>query len=259
MTRNELAVAVDVGNSAVKVVIAKEANEPLSQRAFLLDQSNWIESLCRWVRKTTCDTPTRWIVSTVNRRASVPLNRAVDDFFSDVVWRNIGHEDVPIRVDVDFPDRVGIDRIIGAHAAANRHPAPLVVVDVGSAVTVDSVGQDESGHPVFEGGAIFPGIRLQHAALEIGTENLKRPETPSQPSGSKAMLPGKNTEQAIRLGVIASVAGAVERLTDAYSGEPRSGSPRHLILTGGDGSLLSLIHISEPTRRTIPSRMPSSA
>src|SRR5438552_2174041 len=65
---------------------------------------------------------------------------------------------LPIKVLVNAPDRVGIDRLLNAVAARHRcsKGKGAVIIDAGSAVTVDWV--DEAG--AFAGGAIFPGVRL---------------------------------------------------------------------------------------------------
>src|SRR5207249_4465914 len=79
-------------------------------------------------------------------------------------------QQLPIEVAVAQPERVGLDRLFNAVAVnARRAPeAAAVVVDAGSAVTVDWV--DARG--VFRGGAIFPGFRLMAEALHRYTALL---------------------------------------------------------------------------------------
>jgi len=183
-------------------------------------------------------------------RAAVHHHRPVDH------WNTVRGPDVPLVANVAEPHRLGIDRLLGAYAAAQRFPRQLVLVDVGSAVTVDWVRREDgdSGRAVFCGGAIFPGIALQLGALARGTEALargtdsveqplRRSESPfaqfDQASFSNLQVPAKQTEAAIRLGVLACLAGGVERLAEEYrlrSGQ--SGSPT-LVLTGGDGRLVT--------------------
>src|SRR6266542_3759226 len=64
------------------------------------------------------------------------------------------HRQLPISTDVDFPERVGLDRLLNAVAAnavreVNRS---AIVIDAGTAITVDLI--DAGG--VFRGGAIMP-------------------------------------------------------------------------------------------------------
>ncbi|MCO8121835.1 type III pantothenate kinase [Stieleria sp. TO1_6] len=267
MTCVDWYVAVDVGNTAIKVVIADAVqnapeqsdcnNSGYPQQTFLWEDPAWIDSLCGWVHHQTGGASSSWWIATVNHAASGRLHQSVAATFPDAAWMELCHQQVPMKVDVDFPDRLGIDRLVGAYAASLRFPVPVIVVDAGSAVTVDWVGNDPSGQRVFGGGAILPGIRLQHAALASGTEGLRRTlhdlqdqdrQVESRPNTPFA--PAKNTVDAIRLGVLAAVAGGIERLTDDYAlrlnsdgdGEIRGqiATPQ-LVLTGGDSPLISAL------------------
>lgn len=273
MTSADVIAAVDVGNTAIKVALRRLSDVGTDHSVtgaencfatFSLDQPGWGPRICDWVQKRSGSTAVSWWVSTVNRAASGPLYQAVSDVFGsstsmqtprgEPAWRVFGYQDVPIEIEVDFPDKVGIDRLLSAYAASTRFELPLVVVDVGSAVTIDLVRSDASGRPVFAGGAILPGIRLQHAALASGTEGLQRlndalesgrqaPFRRVDATAQAGMRPGTNTEQAIRLGVIAAVTGAVERLAREYArvgpAETGSDEPISIVLTGGDASIIS--------------------
>src|SRR5688572_30389073 len=78
--------------------------------------------------------------------------------------------DLPLVVSLPQPDMVGIDRLLGAVAANEvRDPArPAIVVDLGSAITVDLVAADGA----FRGGAILPGIGMSARALHEFTDLL---------------------------------------------------------------------------------------
>src|SRR5207249_10383120 len=80
------------------------------------------------------------------------------------------YTDLPIRLNVDEPETVGLDRLFGAVAAKAMVPpgTPAITVDVGTAVTVNLI--DAEG--VFQGGAIFPGPRLMARALHDFTAKL---------------------------------------------------------------------------------------
>ena len=71
----------------------------------------------------------------------------------------------------------------------------------------------------FVGGAILPGLSLQTRALASGTDAL--PQI-AWNSGASLPTPGRNTTDAIRLGVLLGLAGAVERLVAAISKCPSS-------------------------------------
>lgn len=134
---------------------------------------------------------------------------------------------VPIGVRVDEPASVGIDRLLNALAARELIPPgrPAIVVDTGSAVTVDLL--DELGN--FAGGTIFPGLRLMSMALREHTAQLPLVDaTAPLPTGP----PGKNTDAAIRLGIVYTVAGGIDAIIRETAS--RCATAPHLFLTGGD-------------------------
>ena len=88
---------------------------------------------------------------------------------------------VPLAVRVDRPHEVGADRLVNALAAARLYGTPAVVVDFGTATTLDCVGMDGA----YVGGAIAPGLELGLEALAARTAKLPRIElrTPDRAIG----------------------------------------------------------------------------
>jgi type III pantothenate kinase len=111
----------------------------------------------------------------------------------------------------DHPTRLGADRwvaMIGAHARMKREAqrqetplSPMVVVMVGTAVTVEALSHD--GH--FMGGLILPGHGIMLRALESGTAGLRVPTGVVMPFAT-------NTSDALTSGGTYAIAGAVERM-----------------------------------------------
>ena len=93
---------------------------------------------------------------------------------SDATGRSLVAEagTVPLAVRVDRPDDVGADRLVNALAAARLHGTPAVVVDFGTATTLDCVASDGA----YVGGAIAPGLELGLEALAARTAKLPRIE-----------------------------------------------------------------------------------
>ena len=127
----------------------------------------------------------------------------------------------------DFPSRLGSDRwvaMIGAwHRTVSQGPArPLVVVMVGTAVTVEAI--DASGK--FLGGLILPGHGIMLKALEAGTAGLH------VPTGDVREFP-TNTSDALTSGGTYAIAGAVERMLQHV--RAHCGAEPRCIMTGGAG------------------------
>jgi type III pantothenate kinase len=142
--------------------------------------------------------------------------------------------DLPLRVNVEFPDKVGIDRLLDAVAAnALRAPTdPAIVVDAGTATTVNYV----SAEGAFEGGAILPGLELGARALHQYTALLPQIDVTSLLRHPVEPL-GRNTPAAIGSGLWFGHVGAVRELVTRLS-ESAARSPLVLV-TGGNGRWLA--------------------
>ncbi len=148
--------------------------------------------------------------------------------------------DVPVVADVEQPQRVGIDRLLNAWAARHwrRGLRPVIVVDSGTATTVDLITRDG----VFRGGSILPGLRLSARALHEYTARLPLLDVDDAAAGWPS-VPGKNTEAAIRAGLLVGQLGAVRelaaRLTAAAVNRYGDACEPELFVTGGGGRLLA--------------------
>jgi len=123
-----------------------------------------------------------------------------------------------------------VDRLLDAVAANSRRRAgvPAVVIDAGSAITVDWV--DATG--AFAGGAILPGLRLMARVLHSYTALLPLLETiPSRPP-----LPGQSTLTAMQAGIFWAAAGGSRAIIEQLAAQ--AGTRPDVFLTGGDGPLL---------------------
>lgn len=227
--------AADVGNSRVKFglfaaapVEAGKLPECRKFLAFEVDQPAPWSALRKWT-----DQPTAAVMAGANPagvaklKASWPSDWPVPTVLDQP-------RQLPVRIDVDFPDRVGIDRLLNAVAANLIRPADraVIVVDSGTATTVDLVS--ETG--AFVGGAILPGLRLGGLALHHYTALLPLIE-PSDLTGEPPKALGKNTRDAIRSGLFWGQLGAVRelisRLTDLCA------APPVMLVTGGAGCALT--------------------
>jgi type III pantothenate kinase len=136
---------------------------------------------------------------------------------------------VPIPIRVDRPSDVGADRLVNALAAARLYGTPAVVVDFGTATTLDCVATDGA----YVGGAIAPGLELGLEALAARTAKLPRIElrTPDRAIGRDtvgAMQSGTIFGyQALAAGLLARVRRELADVTGAAPNEVRA------ILTGG--------------------------
>jgi len=152
-------------------------------------------------------------------------------------WVVSGTGEAGLTNGYDHPARLGSDRwvaMIGAwHRIRAQGPArPLVVVMVGTAVTVEAI--DHNGR--FLGGLILPGHGIMLRALESGTAGLH------VPTGEVRDFP-TNTSDALTSGGTYAIAGAVERMTQHL--RAHCGAEPACIMTGGAGWKMAP-HMSVP-------------
>jgi type III pantothenate kinase len=128
---------------------------------------------------------------------------------------------------VDEPQRVGIDRLLGALAAdrLRSRQSAAIIVDLGTATTIDLLDVDAA----FTGGAIMPGIAMSARALAEDTDAL--PLVDFDCSSNVPSPLGKSTDAAIRSGLYWGAVGAIREIATQLS-FGLAAAPE-LFLTGG--------------------------
>jgi type III pantothenate kinase len=146
--------------------------------------------------------------------------------------RLCGRPDVGLEIACREPERVGRDRLFAARGAFELARASCLVLDAGTALTVDALRVGEDARPVFLGGAIAPGPRLLARALAAGTARL-----PEVDPGPRVHALGRDTREALEAGVAVGFAGAARELAARIAAEAGlAGAP--LFLTGGARAFL---------------------
>ena len=127
-----------------------------------------------------------------------------------------------LNIHVDVPSQVGADRIVVAVAALAEYKAPLILMDLGTATTMDVVEPEN----VYVGGVIFPGVRISLDALtsraaQLPAISLDRPK----------QVIGKNTVDCMRSGMMFGTAAMIDGLIERM--EEELGHSCTIIATGG--------------------------
>ena len=139
--------------------------------------------------------------------------------------------DLGISVNIDQPEQAGADRLVNAVAAAAHHQLPVVIIDFGTATTLDLIGPDGS----YEGGVIAPGVNLSVEALYMAAARLPRIAVKPWPADMPVL--GTDTVSAMHSGVFWGYVGMVEgllgRLRQAH------GAALPAIATGGLAQLFA--------------------
>lgn len=127
----------------------------------------------------------------------------------------------------DYTDSLtlGVDRWLTALGAWNAYGEDLIVINAGTAITVDLIQKDKKNYPHFRGGMILPGIAISLGILNNST-NLIDTEI------GNSVYPSLNTKDAVTTGVLTSIQGAVNLVCKKLP------SNLPILLTGGDADLI---------------------
>lgn len=139
---------------------------------------------------------------------------------------------LPIRLAVDEPLTVGVDRIINTLAASRLHACDCIVVDLGTATTFDCITADGS----FIGGVIAPGVQIAGESLFRRTSMLAATELVAP-----ERVIGTRTSECIRAGVVLGSAELIDGLVRRIKREWPNRTPPMVIATGGLASTFATL------------------
>ncbi|HIX14201.1 MAG TPA: type III pantothenate kinase [Candidatus Hungatella pullicola] len=127
-----------------------------------------------------------------------------------------------LNIIMDNPKTVGSDLIVDAVAALRDYPAPIIVIDMGTATTLSVI--DKAGN--YTGGIIFPGIRVSLDSLSSRAAQL-----PYIGLDNPAKIIGKNTIDCMKSGILYGNAAMIDGVIDRM--EEELGCSASLVATGG--------------------------
>lgn len=234
-----LAVAVSVGNTSIHVArLAGGTPEEVTQFD-LVDDTKAVDLVATWL-KGIDEADRAILVASVNPAADERLrDRLATAVGGDIleIERDLA---APIGRGLDPESIVGVDRLLAAAAAWDELKQACIVIDAGTAVTVDFV----DGEGTFQGGAILPGITSMLEAVHRDTALLPEIEF-AVPEGDPW---GRNTTAAIQRGVEAAIAGGAWKLVERYA--LHYGGFPLVVATGGDAA--TLFRDDELVSRIVP-------
>ncbi|MBM3255477.1 MAG: type III pantothenate kinase [Candidatus Omnitrophica bacterium] len=143
---------------------------------------------------------------------------------------------VPLKNLYRNPLQVGADRLINAYAGIKLYGAPLIVVDFGTAITLDVISRDKE----YIGGMILPGLVISLRALSRETALLPRIEL-SRPGE----FIGRDTRNSMLSGIFYGFAAAV----DLLSLKIRKKIGKNTIVVGTGGNIISIARYCKKMNR----------
>jgi len=213
---------VDSGGIKARWRIATDPRRTADQYSVWLHQLLELEGFTR-------DQVEGVIIGTVVPRALHNLEVLSEKYFrKKPLIAGKGAAEWPLQLDVDEPQNVGADRALNAIAAHDKYDGDLLVIDFGTATTLDVV----SPSGAYIGGIIAPGINLSLEALVNAAAKLPRIAIEAPESDS---VIGRTTESQMLIGIywgyVAMIEGLVERIKRELD------RPVTVVATGGLATL----------------------
>lgn len=133
-----------------------------------------------------------------------------------------------LKIQIDNPAQAGADLVAGAVAAVEFYPAPLIVIDMGTATTITAIDTEKA----FIGGMIMPGLRSSVEALTGSTSQL--PNISLEPP---KRIVSTNTVDCMKSGVIYGTVCSIDGIIDRM--EEELGYKCTVVATGGLSTIIT--------------------
>ena len=134
-----------------------------------------------------------------------------------------------LNIRMEVHNQLGTDLVAASVAVLEKYPAPIIMIDMGTATTISYI----SAQRTYEGGLMFPGVRLGLDALSDHTAQL--PDIALQYPKN---LIGKNTEDCMRNGIVYGTAGMLDGIIDRIR-EMLNDEPVTIVATGTNAPVIT--------------------
>jgi|TARA_B110000003_G_C16585434_1_gene509700 type III pantothenate kinase len=208
---------IDIGNTRIKWQKRDDTDIELSDSILVEEFMDIDFSSMKSIDKI--------IVSNVNHSVVLDkLKEILSKFRCPIIEASSDSNEYLIN-DYEDQNSLGIDRWLTALGAWKLYQRPLLIINAGTAITIDLVELDKESKAHFKGGMILPGIAISLAVLNNST-NLIDTEI------GKSHYPSLNTKDAVTTGIMTSIQGAVNLVCRKLP------SSLPILLTGGDANLI---------------------
>lgn len=212
MQRENLVLTIDAGNTSIKIGVFENGALKSVSRYESKQLSDIIELI-------NTEQPTAIAISSV---ISQEFISSLKEYVKNIFEINQSVQ-LPIELNYETPQTLGIDRLCNAVAISNLNPNKnSVSIDIGTCVKFDFVDENSN----YQGGSISPGIDLRYKALNDYTANL-----PLLTDKAQIQLIGKSTKGSIQSGVMNGIKAEIDQLIHNYENEFGSLT---FFVTGGD-------------------------
>ncbi|MCC7341592.1 MAG: type III pantothenate kinase [Bryobacterales bacterium] len=167
------------------------------------------------------------VIASVVPQLEASLRLMSKRYFSQDPLFVTSETDTGITIRYENPREVGADRIVNAVSAYNKYGGPVIVVDLGTAITFDVI----SVNAEYLGGVICPGIGISIEALVSRTARL--PQVDFRNPGS---VIGRTTVTSMQSGLYYGAIGMIDAIAERLLAE--LGSTTRFVATGGQAAMI---------------------
>ena len=208
---------IDIGNTRIKWQHRDEKN-------IILSGSILVENLMD-IDFSTIKSIDKIIIANVNRSIVLDKMREILNVFKCPIIEASTDSNEYLINDYEDIKMLGVDRWMAALGSWKLYQRSLLIINAGTAITIDLIDLDQKDKAHFKGGMILPGIAISLGVLNNST-NLIDTEI------GKNQYPSLNTKDAVTTGIMTSIQGAVNLVCRKLP------SSLPILLTGGDANLI---------------------
>lgn len=237
---------VDIGNSSINAGIYKPDGALALSFKLSCDQNKSSDEYAVTIKNIldlnafSPDSVHHAAIASVVPQLTYVLMAAVQKLFDGVAPIVVGPGiKTSLDIKLDHPSELGADIVANAVAALARYPAPLAVVDFGTATTVTVINDKKQLTDVF----IFPGVGPSLSALSAAAAEL-----PHIALSEPKAFTGKNTAASMNTGTVYAFAFAVDGLIKKIKSGLKS-DKLSVVATGGMAGLLAPVCETDMTVR----------
>lgn len=131
-----------------------------------------------------------------------------------------------IKIKIDNPKQLGADLLVGAVGAVSKYQSPIIIIDMGTAITLSVVNENKE----FIGGIIYPGIKTAFNSLIKRTSRLEEAKFKNIDN-----IIGKDTVSCIQSGMIYGTSSMIDGIIRKTKKEIPNA---RVVLTGGESKMI---------------------
>ncbi|MDI6784519.1 MAG: type III pantothenate kinase, partial [bacterium] len=229
-------IVFDIGNTEIDVgIFSRQENQLVVHFPFRRDSEDYAKLLARTIEEKQIkrDQIKSAVIGSVVPTETTKIIGLCQTIFRFQPFIAISGKNTIIPINYHPPDSIGVDRVANAVGALEYYPpAPLIIVDLGTATTFTVVS--ETGELI--GGAITIGLQTAIESLHLETAQLPKIELSSELVQSLPVIGNStigNLQSGFYYGFIELIDGMVNKMKKELTKPPR------VIATGGFASLLA--------------------